>query len=183
MRIIAGKWRGRKLSPFKSKLIRPTTDRVKETIFNMIGLDIEGATVLDLFAGTGSLGFEALSRGAEKVVAIDKGTDSKKLIQKNKDLIGVESGYFFYSDDVTRFLSREKNRYDFIFIDPPFTQKMGLEVMRALDLSCVFKSESRIFIEYVKGEEVCEDFTNIGLEKTKNYGDKLLCSYIIKDQI
>jgi len=181
MRIISGKWRGRKLVPFSSKAIRPTTDRVKETIFNMIGPDIVGTSVLDLFAGTGSLGFEALSRGAERVLAVDKGSDSKKIIDKNKALIGVEEGYDFRSEDIIRFLGKEQSKFDYIFIDPPFTQKMGAEVMRALEQSSVLKLNTRVFIEYVKGEEILEDFGQLSLEKAKNYGDKLLYSYTLKE--
>ena len=181
MRIISGKWRGRRLVAFKSDAIRPTTDRVKETIFNMIGPDIVGATVLDLFAGTGSLGFEALSRGAERVLAVDKGVDSKKIIEKNKNLIGIESGYEFRSDEIIRFLAKEKRQFDYIFVDPPFTLKMGAEVMRALDDSSVIKPGTRIFVEYVKGEEIPEEFTKLHLEKAKNYGDKLMYSYILKE--
>jgi len=181
MRIISGKWRGRRLVTFTSNAIRPTTDRVKETIFNMIGPDIVDATVLDLFAGTGSLGFESLSRGASSVIAVDKGSDSKKIIDKNRNLIGIEEGYEFRSDDVLRFLAKEKGRFDFIFIDPPFTQKMGAEVMKSLDASSVLKPQTRIFIEYVKGEEIFEDFENLALEKAKNYGDKLLYSYTLKE--
>jgi 16S rRNA (guanine966-N2)-methyltransferase len=181
MRIISGKWRGRRLVAFKSDAIRPTTDRVKETIFNMIGPDIVGASVLDLFAGTGSLGFEALSRGAEHVLAVDKGADSKKIVEKNKSLIGVDEGYEFRSDEIIRFLTKEKRQFDYIFVDPPFTLKMGAEVMKALDQSAVLKPDTRIFIEYVKGEEIPEDFTHLLLEKAKNYGDKLMYSYIIKE--
>jgi len=180
MRIISGKWRGRKLSAFTSKSIRPTTDRVKETIFNMIGPEIVDADVLDLFAGTGSLGFEALSRGASNVIAVDKGGDSRRIIEKNKALIGIDSGYDFKSDDVIRFLLKEKKLFDFIFIDPPFTQKMGAEVLRALDASSVLKLNSRVFIEYVKGEEILESLENLSLEKTRNYGDKLLYIYTAK---
>lgn len=181
MRIISGKWRGRRLAAFESNEIRPTTDRVKETIFNMIGPDIVDSTVLDLFAGTGSLSFESLSRGAEKVLAVDKGSDAKKIIEKNKKIIGVGEGFEFRSDDVLRFLSGEQEGFDFIFIDPPFTQKMGAEVMRVLDKSSVLKPNSRIFIEYVKGEEIAEEFEKIALEKAKNYGDKLLYSYVLKE--
>jgi len=181
MRIISGKWRGRRLVAFNSKAIRPTTDRVKETIFNMIGPDIVGSTVLDLFAGTGSLGFEALSRGAERVLAVDKGADSKKIVDKNRALIGVDQGYDFKSEDIMRFLAKDQPKFDFIFIDPPFTQRMGADVMRALEQSTVLKPSCRIFIEYVKGEEILEDFGQLCLEKAKNYGDKLLYSYTLKE--
>lgn len=180
MRIISGKWRGRKLASFESDVIRPTTDRVKETIFNMIGPDIVDAKVLDLFAGTGSLGFESLSRGAASVVAVDKGIDSKKVVDKNRVLIGSVKNYEFISRDVLKFLSSVETPFDYIFIDPPFTQKMGAEVLRALDLSGALYEHSRIFIEYVKGEEKVEDLEVLCLEKTKNYGDKLLYSYTVK---
>lgn len=180
MRIISGKWRGRKLAAFESDAIRPTTDRVKETIFNMIGPDIVDSTVLDLFAGTGSLGLEALSRGAASVLAVDKGADSQKIIDKNKVLIGSVENHRFISRDVLKFLDSVEDSFDYIFIDPPFTKKMGAEVLRALDVSKALNEDTRIFIEYVKSEEKVEDLEVLCLEKTKNYGDKLLYSYTVK---
>lgn len=184
MRIISGKWGGRRLVPFKSQAIRPTTDRVKETIFNMIGPDVQGAKVLDLFAGTGNLGFEALSRGAKSVTAVDKGADSKKVILKNAEMLGVDKkDYKFISMDVLSYINKVQEPYDYILIDPPFTLKMGAEVMRFLEQSKAYHADTSLFIEYIKEEEVFDsDTTKIYLHKLKKYGDKSLGVYYIKEE-
>lgn len=182
MRIISGKWGGRRLATFKSPSIRPTTDRVKETIFNMIGPDIEGAVVLDLFCGTGNLGLEALSRGAAQVTAVDKGRDSREVVRKNLSLLKVESKVYKYvSQDVFSFLNSNKERFDFVFVDPPFTQKLGDKVLSTLENVDFLKERAWIFVEYVKGEEIFGGGLKLKLKKRKNYGDKLMCLYEVQE--
>ncbi len=182
MRIISGKWGGRKLVAFTSNAIRPTTDRVKETIFNMIGPDIMDSKVLDLFAGTGSLSFEALSRGAESVLSVDSGDDSKKVFQKNKDLLGAGDESIYRSQDIFSFLSKIEEDFDYVLIDPPFTKKMGAEVLRAVADSKVLKPDTRVFIECVKVEETVEEYGSLIVEKIKKYGDKSLYTYTVKHE-
>ncbi len=181
MRIISGKWGGRKLVSFESDEIRPTTDMVKETIFNMIGPDIVGAKVLDLFTGTGSLCFESLSRGADFVMAVDMGGDSQKIFEKNKELLGVEdSDFTFKSQDVLSFLSESTEKFDYILIDPPFTKRMAAEVIRALADSAVLNENTRVFIECVKGEDTIENCGILKTKKVKKYGDKSLHTYCVE---
>lgn len=182
MRIISGKWGGRHLVVFESKAIRPTTDRVKETIFNMIGSDIAGTKILDLFTGTGNLSFEALSRGAKSVLAVDNGEDSKKIFFKNKSSLGAGEELIYRSQDIFTFLSRVDESFDFILIDPPFTKKMAAEVLRALACSKALRKHTRVFIECVKGEETVDECGNLIVEKVKKYGDKSLYAYIVKDE-
>jgi len=179
LRIISGKWGGRKLVPFKSNQIRPTTDRVKETVFNILGPEIQCASVLDLFSGTASVSFESLSRGAEKVVSVDKGTDAKKIIHKNAETLQVTENWTFLNLDVFKYLKSEKNeKYDIIFIDPPFTQKIGCETLEALSASSVFKPDSLIFIEYQAQEvRLDEDKFEFYTYKKRDYKDKLLYLY------
>ena len=182
MRIISGKWGGRKLVPFKSNQIRPTTDRVKEAVFNILGPEVHDAKVLDLFSGTGSVSFEALSRGAQKVVSVDRGTDAKKIIYKNAQALNVEDSWSFFNTDVFQYLKAEtKEKFDIIFIDPPFTQKMGASVLEALSASSLFKPETLIFIEYIAHEPLLdEEKFNFYTYKKRDYKDKLMYLYKVK---
>ncbi len=180
MRIISGKWGGRKLSSFQSKAIRPTTDRVKETIFNMIGPGIAGARVLDLFSGTGNLSLEAASRGAEFVLAVDSGSDSKKIFEKNKKLVGGGEELQYRNQDVLSFLKRLDEAFDVVLIDPPFAMEMAAKVLKTLESSKALKEGTRVFIECVKGEEtIDEDFGSLKVDKIKKYGDKSLYTYYV----
>jgi len=124
MRVISGTARGRKLKEPAGYDIRPTGSTVKESIFNIIQFDIEGRRVLDLFSGTGQLGVEALSRGAESVVFVDQSNDASKLIWENIRRCGFEESAKVYTRDALRFLSGEE-KYDLIFLDPPYDSKLA----------------------------------------------------------
>jgi len=121
MRVISGISGGRKLKSPGSFDIRPTSDMVKESIFNIVQFDIEGRRVLDLFAGTGQLGIEALSRGAGKVVFVDTSRDAVKLIRENIDICRFtdKDSYMIYRRDALSFL-RNCEPFDLIFLDPPY---------------------------------------------------------------
>lgn len=123
MRIIAGLHKGRKLKSIKGDKIRPTTDRVREAIFNVLAERLPGAVVLDLFAGSGALGIEALSRGALHAVFADKDFDAVRLVRANLELIGESSRSTVLKGDIFRVcerLGREHKKYDLIFADPPY---------------------------------------------------------------
>ncbi|MBQ6539942.1 MAG: 16S rRNA (guanine(966)-N(2))-methyltransferase RsmD [Oscillospiraceae bacterium] len=119
MRIISGTKRGRKLKEPADYSVRPTTDMVKEAVFNIIQFDIEGRKVLDLFAGSGQLGIEALSRGAASAVFVDKAPDSLKLVRENIKLAGFEKESRIVAADSIAFLSGGE-KFDLIFLDPPY---------------------------------------------------------------
>ncbi len=156
MRIISGKYKGHHLVSFKGDHLRPTTDRVKEALFNKIQFELEGAIVLDLFSGTGNLGLEAISRGAEKVVFVDENPKSIEILKKNIEKLKVEkSSYEIVTLDAFRFLKKSTDRkFNFIFIDPPFTQKMAHDVMEALDKTSIYTPETFISIESQKKERM-----------------------------
>ena len=118
MRIIAGKHRGRVLKEFKGRDIRPTADRAKEAIFNILQTDIVGSVFLDLFTGTGNMGIEALSRGAEKAVMVDSSKESVAIAQFNANLI-KENSEIVCADALTFVLST-RQKFDIIFLDPPY---------------------------------------------------------------
>lgn len=119
MRIITGKRRGLKLITPKDNSIRPTEDRIKESIFNIIG-NVSDSVVLDLYSGTGSIGLEFLSRGSKEVYLVDKSLKSIEIIKKNVEKISLD-GVFIYHIDSTKALDKFKNKkFDYIYLDPPY---------------------------------------------------------------
>ena len=123
MRIIGGKYRGKSLAAFKGKEIRPTADRVKESLFNILAPEIHGSNVLDLFSGSGGVGLEALSRGADFVVFNDFSKDSLAVLKKNCAALKVEPK--IYNLDFRELLKSLDITFDVIFIDPPYKSGYG----------------------------------------------------------
>jgi len=183
MRIISGKYGGRKLVHFKADHIRPTTDRVKEVIFNKLMGELEDVRALDLFSGTGSLALEALSRGARSVVAVEKNPKSVEIIKKNSELLQIPKGELqIIKKDVFSYLKGEFSEgFEVIFIDPPFTESIADEVMAALGQSALSRFPAKIFIEAGKKETLAPAYGNILLVEKKDYGDKHLGIYQIKE--
>ena len=124
MRVITGSARGRRLGELKGMETRPTTDKVKESIFNCIQFDVEDARVLDLFAGTGQLGIEALSRGAKSALFVDKRADAVKLVRENLALCHLEENAQVICGDSLAALGTQSGRFDIIFLDPPYADDL-----------------------------------------------------------
>lgn len=124
MRIISGKYRGKKLKEFDISSTRPTQDRVKESIFNLIQFDVVDSVVLDLFSGTGALGIEAISRGAKKVFLIDSNIQSIKLIKEN--LKNIQGDFEVINSDFMKFL-KTNQKFDIVLLDPPFKTDYGIK--------------------------------------------------------
>ena len=137
MRVITGSARGRRLKELQGKETRPTTARVKESVFNIVQFRIEGRRVLDLFAGTGQMGIEALSRGAKTVTFLDQRTDAIRLVRENLALCKFSSRANIVQGDALEFLSRTQEIFDFIFLDPPYETgllKNALECIAKFDI-------------------------------------------------
>lgn len=132
MRIIGGRHRGRKLADFKGNDIRPTADRVKESLFNILSVKVAGASVLDLFCGSGNLGLESLSRGAAKAHFNDLSKDSLAVLKKNLAAVGEETRCKITNLDYLACLSCAQDRYDLIFIDPPYAKEFGIPALEAI---------------------------------------------------
>jgi 16S rRNA (guanine(966)-N(2))-methyltransferase RsmD len=130
MRIIAGKYKGRKLLAPKDDSVRPTTDRVKENIFNILQFDISGASVLDLFAGSGALGIEAISRGADEVWFVDRSRESIELIKKNLEKVQFEGGVLHkdFKDAISDF----HKPFDVIFVDAPYSTGLAEQAIKLI---------------------------------------------------
>ena len=165
MRIISGKARGTKLYTLEGENTRPTLDRVKESIFNIIQNEIEGATVLDLFAGSGAIGLEFLSRGAEKVVLCDKSKEAINIIKKNVDKTHSQENVKIYNTDFEDCLEKIKNnQFDIIYLDPPYATeyiKKSLEKIINLNLA---KEESLIIIETDDEPRILQEIENIDVK-------------------
>ena len=147
MRVITGTARGRKLRDLPGLDTRPTTDKVKESIFNIVQFDVEGRKVLDLFAGTGQLGIEALSRGAEKCVFVDQSREAVKVIQENVKTTGFENQSRVAAGDGVSFLTSCREKFGLAFLDPPYASDL-------LDRALLKMSEIDIMTE--NGIIVCE---------------------------
>ncbi len=176
MRIISGKYKGRHLVSFKADHIRPTMDRVKETLFNKWMGHIDEARVLDLFAGTGNLGLEALSRGAKHVTFVEKNIKSVQIIKDNIQALKISpKEYTIITKDVFTFIKSVPNQpFDLILIDPPFTEKLADRVMLELSLQSLFHAETLIAIEAVKQEKIEMQYGVLTCYDKQDYGDKSL---------
>ena len=124
MRVITGSARGRRLKELEGMETRPTTDRVKEGLFNVLQFDIEGRKVLDLFAGTGQLGIECLSRGAASAVFVDRRPDAAALTRENLKLCDLTDRSRVVAGDSMEFLKAAREKYDLIFLDPPYETEL-----------------------------------------------------------
>jgi 16S rRNA (guanine966-N2)-methyltransferase len=133
MRIIAGRWRGHGLETLKGRGVRPTTDRVREAWMSAMGPSLPGATVLDLFAGSGALGLEALSRGAASVVMVERAHGALRVITANVDKLGAGEACTVVGDDVFRFLSRVEDPYDIALADPPYGSGAASRLLTAFE--------------------------------------------------
>ncbi|MES2855223.1 MAG: 16S rRNA (guanine(966)-N(2))-methyltransferase RsmD [Bdellovibrionota bacterium] len=173
MRIISGRFRGRKLVHFKADHIRPTTDRVKESVFNRLQGDVDGSRVLDLFSGTGNLSCEAVSRGAASVDAVELSKKSIAIIRQNLELLEIENDVRVINEDVLKYLRRyEGEPYDLIFADPPFTEKLADQVLVEAAKSKAVGPNTLLIIESSSHEHVAEAYDNLSCEDRRDYGDK-----------
>lgn len=170
MRVITGTARGRRLRELPGAETRPTTDRVKEAVFSIIQFEIEGRTVLDLFAGTGQLGIEALSRGARHADFVDQSRSAAALVQENLALCHLEDRGSVHRGDALAFLASARQGYDLILLDPPYGTGLlqkALEAIQRLDLL----TEGGIAIcESPLGEPLPALTAPYGLHRTYRYG-------------
>lgn len=173
MRIISGKYKGQRLVGFKGSHIRPTTDRVKESVFNILGPEIFEARVLDLFSGTGNLSIECLSRGAAWVDSVESHPGSLKIIRQNFEKLGIKESSKIYAQDVFSYLKKYQGApYDVILIDPPFTQKWGDRCMDELSGSKTFSKNTTIILESTTQEFVDSQYGVLEKYDERHFGDK-----------
>lgn len=147
IRIISGKWRGRKLPVLDNDGLRPTTDRVKETLFNWLMPVIQDASCLDCFAGSGSLSFEALSRGANNVVQIEKNKFVANQLQKNTKILNTTNCHIHNTDATNWLAQRADQQFNLVFIDPPFHQELAPKVIKQLEDNNWLTTNAYIYVE------------------------------------
>ena len=175
IRITGGKHRSRKLITPESNLTKPTMDKVRAAVFNALGDDIVNKSVLDLFSGSGSYGFEALSRGAKDVTFVDKQLLAIKAIKDNATAL-KEDNIKLFSQDVLTFLSNETNKYDVVFVDPPYKLDVYDKVLDLLETKQLLNENAIIVLE-------SESLLNIKKEKYKKiklYSYGLAKIYILR---
>ena len=167
MRIISGKYKGRKLNTFKGFDIRPTSDMARESLFNILGDLIYGSRFLDLFAGSGAVGIEAISRGASEVVFMDKSNESLNLIKSNLSLIN-ENAKIYKGNSL--FLIKEQTKsFDIIFCDPPYDFEEIKIVFEIVKNNNLLSDGGLIIYEHEKNRRT-QDFEGFVLNKSKKYG-------------
>ena len=175
MRVITGKARGVQLKTPDGMLTRPTADRVKEALFSIINFDIPGAKVLDLFGGTGQLGIEAMSRGAERCVFVDAREDACKLIKENLKRTKLEGTVV--RSDYMEYLNRCKEQFSIIFLDPPYAEEYLENAINRIAEIDILQTDGIIVAERPVGKELPWEFDGYQRSKDYKYGKTLLTIY------
>jgi 16S rRNA (guanine966-N2)-methyltransferase len=184
MRVISGVARGTRLVELDDLEVRPTLDRVKESFFNLIGQALDGRTFLDLFAGTGAMGIEALSRGAEKVFFVEKNPAAQALINRNLEKCRM-------ADQITRWqlikqealqaltlLQQQSAKFDYIYVDPPFADDLYQSTLSALEE--VLKKDGWVIVEHFHKTELQESYGKLKTFKDRRLGDSCLTFFQIE---
>ena len=177
MRVITGKARGIQLKTPDGMQTRPTTDRVKEALFSIIHFDIPGAKVLDLFGGTGQLGIEALSRGADSAVFVDAREDACKIIRENLKRTKLETQGRVVRSDYLEYLRRSKEKFNIILLDPPYAEVFLENALNCIAEIDILQSGGIIVTERPLGKDLLCQFEGLTRSKDYKYGNTLLTLY------
>jgi 16S rRNA (guanine966-N2)-methyltransferase len=191
MRVIAGKYRSRRLKSLKGMALRPTSDRLRETLFNILGERVAGARFVDAFAGTGAMGIEALSRGAQEVVFIEKHAPAATLIKKNLELLEVRAGARVLPVDTLHgleILAKEncggREVAAIVFLDPPYANAEDYDrVLSFLGFGTLLGEGSLVIAEHRRNFELPEAIGNLQRVRVLRQGDATLSFYrLVKSQ-
>ena len=165
MRIISGKAKGTKLNTIEGQATRPTLDRVKESLFNIIQNEIKESTFIDLFAGSGAIGLEAASRGANKVILCDKSKEAIKIIKKNIEKTHLEEKTEIYQLDYQELLeNKNKQKIDIIYIDPPYKSDYIKKSIEIIIKQKLVNDQSKIIIETDEEERVLKEIEEMPIQ-------------------
>ena len=174
MRIIAGDFRGRQIQTIKGDATRPTSDKVKESIFNMIGQFFDGGFVLDLFAGSGNLGIEALSRGADTAVFVDASMNAIKMIKGNIGNLKLENRAQIYRNDAFKALNvlgKKGNKFDLIFLDPPYGKIAITALLEQIVVHDLLNEGGLVVCECAEGMEIGYEGSQLRKIRHEIYGN------------
>jgi len=177
MRVITGKARGVALKTPDGMATRPTTDRVKEALFSIIQFDIPCKRVLDLFAGTGQLGIEALSRGADSAFFVDEREDACRLVRENLKRTRLEANARVIRSDYMAFLRTCKEKFDIIFLDPPYAEVFLENALKMITEIDILQSSGIIVTERPVGKDLLFDFPGFSRSKDYKYAKSILTIY------
>ena len=180
MRIIAGKYRGRRLTSFRGQRLRPTADRVREAIFSILGNDLSGTRVLDLFAGTGAMGLEALSRGAAFVVLVEQHPAALRLIARNVAALGDPEQITVRKLDLSRGLrglAHQGWQFDLVFLDPPYHLGLTESCLRDLGGGSLLAPRATVVSEQAVDENPAPAYGCLQLQDTRRYGSTAVSFY------
>ena len=182
LRIITGTAKGKKLKTLEGEATRPTSERIKEAIFSSLQFDIEGRRVLDLFAGSGQMGLEALSRGATLVMFVDSSREAMEIVKDNAATTGFTRESKYTVSDWRNFIRKASSRgerYDLVFIDPPYADECCADAARRLALGGMLALGAIVVLE--SGTEKIEFDTLGGFEllKSRDYGKKTALNILI----
>jgi len=175
LRIISGEARGRRLARFRGQKIRPASDKVRGAIFNILGSAFEGREVLDLFAGTGALGIEALSRGAKRVVFVESSPASLRVVEENLELCRCGARAELVKVPVERgvkLLIKRGEQFDFIFLDPPYGKGLVEKALKMLSSGKILKEDGIITLKHSDRELPSERYGSLILNDQRAYGSQ-----------
>jgi len=184
MRIIAGSLKGRPLAPVKGR-IRPTAAKVREAIFNIIGEAVREARVLDLFAGTGALGIEALSRGARDAVFVEEDIPALNVLRRNLETLGLEDRSRVLPLSVhaaLKKLAAQGEAFGLVFLDPPYGRDAAAAALRSLADSCLLQVRAWVVAEHSRRETLPETLDSLALYRLRRYGDTQVAVYLTGEQ-
>ncbi len=188
MRVIAGQAKGTKLTSLKGARVRPTLDRVRESLFSMLGHDLSGKSILDWFAGSGAIGIEALSRGARKVVFVEHNRQAQKLIYSNLEKCRFWSGeresketdWILLKMDALHavsLLEERGYRFDIVYVDPPFAEGQYTECLTVLAASRLLEDSAKVVVEHHHKNVLHESYGKLSLTDQRKLGDTCLSFY------
>jgi 16S rRNA (guanine966-N2)-methyltransferase len=181
MRVIGGKFRSRRLKSPGKLLMRPTSDRLRETLFNVLGAAITDSLFIDLYAGTGAIGIEAVSRGAREAIFVESHAVSARLVRENLKTLGIDRGVEVMEGDAVRALEKIAKRHmvaDFIFLDPPYdATDEPLRVLEFLDTSHLVAPYGLVIVEHSVKSELPERLDRLELTRLLEQGDAALSFY------
>lgn len=180
MRVIAGSAKGRKLQTLEGLDVRPTTDKVKEAIFSAIQFDLYDATVLDLFSGSGQMGIEALSRGAERAVFVDMSAKSLQVTRSNLAAVQMQDQAMCYQADGRDFLKTDRNRYHIVILDPPYNKGLLEDVLPLLSDRVI--AGGKVICEHETELSLPEQVGTLRIKKKYRYGKIHVTVYINQEE-
>jgi 16S rRNA (guanine966-N2)-methyltransferase len=185
MRIISGQNRGQRIQTLKGTQLRPTSDQMRETLFDVLGPSVRDSAFLDAYAGSGAVGLEALSRGAKEVVFVEYHRAASDLIRRNLAALKMEDGFYLMNTKVLSAIERldeEGSHFDFIFLDPPYSEAREYhQVLRQLGRSHLLTPASLVIVEHSRHYFLEDRYNRIARTRTIRHGDAQLTFYRLSE--